>query len=117
MTSLIACVTSDLGTWEHVKRVIAGQDWERIYVICDAQAKTQFSSPKDIEFLQVDTTKLLPELASEMHQKMSGIKDFEVAVNFVSGSGKEHMAFMSAVLKLGVGVRMVVLTKDGVREL
>ena len=41
----------------------------------------------------------------------------EVAVNIVSGNGKEHMAIISALLKLGVGIRLMAVTKDGVREL
>jgi len=40
-----------------------------------------------------------------------------VALNLVSGNGKEHMAILSALLKLGIGVRLMAVTKDGVREL
>ena len=35
----------------------------------------------------------------------------------VSGTGKEHMCVLAALLKLGVGVRLVALTKEGVQQL
>ena len=118
MTSLIACLTSDSGTWEHVKRVIEQGEWEKIFLIVDNNAADNFSCSKDIDFIKIDSKKLLPDLSKEIKQALYGkIKDFEVAVNFISGSGKEHMAMMSAVLKLGLGVRLVVLTKDGIKEL
>ena len=41
--------------------------------------------------------------------------DFEVAVTLASGTGKEHMALISALLSIPVGIRLVVYTKDGVQ--
>jgi len=38
-------------------------------------------------------------------------------VNIVSGDGKEHMALISALLKLGLGIRFVALTKEGIKEI
>ena len=118
MTSLIVCVSDDNGTWGHVKRVIESEEWDRVYVVACSDAAKGFSCPKDTSLIAVDGSKHIPDIEKEIIAGLSGrISDFEVAVNFVSGRGKEHMAFMSAVLKLGVGVRLVVLTKDGVREL
>lgn len=118
MTSLIACLTSDSGTWEHVKRVIEQGEWEKVFLIADDNASSNFSCSKEVEFITINSKKLLPDLSKDMSMALRGkIKDFEAAVNFISGSGKEHMALMSAVLKLGLGVRLVVLTKEGVREL
>jgi hypothetical protein len=117
MIPLIVCLTDDSGTWGHARRVIEDGEWGEVYAITDGKAK-DFSAARKIDLITVDTGRLLPDLAAEMHSKLRGkVKDFEVAVNFISGSGKEHMAMMSAVLKLGVGVRLVVLTKEGVREL
>jgi len=36
-------------------------------------------------------------------------------LNIVSGDGREHMAIISALLQLGLGIRLVALTKEGVR--
>jgi len=39
---------------------------------------------------------------------------FEVAVSLASGNGKEHMALISALLSIPVGIRLVVYTKNGI---
>ena len=36
----------------------------------------------------------------------------EIAVNFVSGDGREHMALVSALMKMGVGFRLIGLNKE-----
>jgi len=118
MTSLIACLTSDHGAREHVKRVIEQSEWEKVFLIANNSAADSFSCSKEVEFIRIDSNKLLPELSKDIKQGLDGkIKDFEVAVNFISGSGKEHMAMISAVLKLGLGIRLIALTRDGVMEL
>ncbi|MEA3515394.1 MAG: hypothetical protein U9R34_07990, partial [Nanoarchaeota archaeon] len=80
MTSLIACLTSDSGTWEHVKRVIEQEEWKKIFLITNSNAADNFSSSKDIEFIKIDSKKLLPDLSKDIRQALYGkIKDFEVA--------------------------------------
>jgi hypothetical protein len=37
-------------------------------------------------------------------------------VNLISGTGKEHMAAISAVLKLGLAIRLVGVNEGGVIE-
>ena len=60
----------------------------------------------------------LNELREDILKNLKGrIKDVEVDVNFVSGTGREHMALMSALLKLGTGIRLKALTKEGVEEI
>ena len=44
------------------------------------------------------------------------VAGMEVAVSLASGDGKEHMAMISALLKLPIGVKFVALTKEGVAE-
>ena len=53
----------------------------------------------------------------EISKNLKGkIKDTEVDVNFVSGTGREHMALIGALLKSGTGIRLKVLTKEGIEE-
>ena len=83
----------------------------------DLIAKT-FKAEKNAEFVVVDFKKPVFELIEDIRKSLIGkITDLEVALNIVSGTGKEHMAILSALLKLGVGVRLMAVTKDGVREL
>ena len=57
-------------------------------------------------------------IIEDVVKQLSGkLKGFEVALNLASGSGKEHMAIISALIKLGVGFRLVVLTKEGIKEI
>ena len=49
----------------------------------------------------------------EARKELSG--DFEVAISLASGNGKEHMALISALLSIPVGIRLVVYTKEGIK--
>ena len=69
-----------------------------------------------IEETKMQSAQRLKELRDEMKGKLDGKLDGEVAVNFVSGTGREHMALVSALLQLGVGIRLIALTKEGVEE-
>ncbi|MDP6641997.1 MAG: hypothetical protein QGF74_01280 [Candidatus Nanoarchaeia archaeon] len=117
MTNLIACLSTGKGTWGHVSRLIQDGEWENIYLITNDFGKENFSNEKKAELIVINPIKPVKELITELETKLKGKTDGEIALNLVSGSGKEHMAILSALLKLGVGVRLVGLTKDGVEEL
>ena len=118
MTDLIACLSSDEKSWAHVARLIKEQDWTKVLLITNDFGKKNFKSEKDIEFIVVDIKKPVFGLIEDIRQGLKGkITGIEVALNLVSGSGKDHMAILSALLKLGVGVRLMAVTKDGVKEL
>ena len=55
------------------------------------------------------------ELKKEIMDKLKGrLSEFEAALSLASGNGKEHMALISALLSIPVGIRLVVYTKEGV---
>jgi len=116
MTDLIACLSTGKGTWEHVARVINCMEWNNIFLITNEFAKDKFKSEKKVELIVIDDKKTIPEMASDIRRRLEGkINDLEVGLNIVSGEGREHMAIISALLQLGLGIRLVVLTKEGVR--
>ncbi len=118
MTDLVACISSDEKSWGHVERLINEEDWQKIFIITDDHGKKTFKAEKNVEFVAVDFKKPVFELIEDIRNGLKGrITDLEVALNIVSGTGKEHMAILSALLKLGVGVRLMAVTKEGVREL
>ncbi len=118
MTDLVACLSSGEKSWAHVARLIKEQDWKKVFVITNDYGKKNFKAEKKLEFIVVDFQKPVFELIEDIRKGLKGkITDFEVALNIVSGSGKEHMAILSALLKLGIGIRLMAVTKDGVREL
>ena len=61
-----------------------------------------------------DLEEIRDYIKSQLQGKLTGT---EVAVNLISGSGKEHMAIMSAILQLGYGMRFMALTKEKVKEI
>jgi|SRR3989338_3007507 len=118
MTTLVACLSSGKGTWGHVGRLIADGDWKKVILITNDFGKENFTPEKPADFIIVDSTQGLKELRNQIGDQLKlKIKDTEVAVNLVSGTGKEHMAIISALLKLGLGIRLIALTKDGIEEI
>ena len=118
MTELVIYLSSGKGTWNYVLKLINEHEWDKIFVVTDEFGKKNFKSHKNVELIIVDSSKPLVEFAKELTAKLSGkIKGIEVGVNFISGSGKEHMALMSALLKLGVGVRLIALEPNGISEI
>ncbi len=118
MTELVACLSIGKGTWGHVSRIIQDEKWEKVFLVTNDYGKENFNKDNKTEFIVVNANQGLNELKEEIYTKLKElIKGTEVAVNFVSGAGKEHMALMSALLKLGIGIRFIALTKEGIQEL
>jgi len=118
MTELIACLSTGKGTWGHVNRLMQDQEWDNIFLITNDFGKENFTAEKPVEFIVIDANKGMKEVRDELYTKLKEkIKGTEVALNIVSGTGKEHMALLSAVLKLGVGIRLTALTKEGIEEI
>ena len=110
---LVALLSTGKGTWAQVAGLLNYGDWENVILIGNDFAK-KFSTDKDHEFIEVKSSRLV-EIKEELQKKLKGkIKGTEVALSIASGDGKEHMALISALLSLPVGVRFTALTKDGV---
>lgn len=118
MTDLIACLSSGKRTWEHVKQLIEKENWEQVFLITDEFGKDNFKTNKNINFILVNNLDPINVYTDKIVNGLYGkIKGIEVALNIVSGSGKEHMGILSALLKLGLAIRLVALTKDGIKEI
>ena len=118
MVTLIANLSVGKGTWGHVGRLIEDPQWDKIILLTNEYGKENFNKNDKAEFLVVNPGSGLQELRDDMYKSLKEkITDSEVAVNFISGSGKEHMALIAALLKLGVGIRLIALTKEGIKEI
>ncbi|MBI2653682.1 hypothetical protein HYX02_02610 [Candidatus Woesearchaeota archaeon] len=118
MTDLVACLSSGEKSWGHVARLIKEQDWKNIFLITNDFGKQNFKPEKQVNFVVVDFQKPVAELINDIVKGLKGkFSDFEIALNIVSGGGKEHMAILSALLRLGVGIRLMAVTKEGIKEL
>ena len=114
---LVALLSTGKGTWGQVAGVINKGEWDNVFIIGSDFAK-DFKTEKETEFIQVDLDKKLVELREEFSKKLSGkLKGTEVALTIASGDGKEHMALISSLLHIPVGIRFAALTKNGIVDL
>ena len=114
---LIALLSKDEETWGQVSGLIKHGEWENIIILGEKFAK-KFVADKPFEFVEVALEKKLRDLKDEFMKKLRGkIEGTEVALSIASGDGKEHMALISALINLPVGIRFAALTKDGVIDL
>ncbi|MBS1266810.1 MAG: hypothetical protein MAG795_00779 [Candidatus Woesearchaeota archaeon] len=117
MTELIACLSTGKGTWKKVVDLIKCYEWEQVFLVAPEFALKKFSMDRPIEFVVIDQNKNVEQLVLDITKQMKEkIKGTQVALNFVSGSGKEHMAVISAVLKMGLALRLVMPGKEDVVE-
>ncbi len=111
---LIALLSSGKGTWGQVAGLVNRGEWDNIILIGSEFAE-KFSLDKKHDFIKVNTNQGMVELKQEIAKKLQGkVQGVEVALSIASGEGREHMALISALLSLPVGVRFVALTKEGI---
>lgn len=118
MTSLIAALGKGKGTWPHVKRLIEEEEWEKIFLVTDDFGVKNFQAEKELSYIAIDKNRYMSQIKQDIKGQLKGkIPDTEVALNIVSGDGKLHMALLSAVISSGLGIRIVTLTPEGIKEL
>lgn len=114
---LVCLLSTGKGTWAQVAGLMTHGEWDKIVVVGSDFAK-DFKHEKEFEFIKVDLSKKIKDLKEELSEKLkSKFNGTEVALTIASGSGKEHMALISALLHLPVGIRFAALTKEGVIDL
>ncbi|MEW5896390.1 MAG: hypothetical protein AB1668_01745 [Nanoarchaeota archaeon] len=108
MPTLIACLSTGKGTWTEVAKLIQYGNWSKVFLITLPFGRDNFKPDNKTELLVIDENLELKSLKEELKKQLTGkIADFEIALNFSSGSGKEHMAVVEAVLELGLNFRLV----------
>ncbi len=115
MNELVACIGNDSGK-AHVEKLIGSFDWDNIILVRieNAEIKTGKKHTTIAANPKNNSEQLSEELRRELKKHIKGA---QIGINFFSGNGKLHMAAVSALLKLGVGIRLVVLTPDGIKEI
>lgn len=119
MTHLVICYNKDnYGNYENIKKIISSRIFENIYVISTKEIDTEFSGFKT-KTIVVDFNKSVEDLFADIFiglKKIFGndkIVDLDIAVNISSSNGKENTALLSALMKLGYGIRLIDLDKNG----
>ena len=97
--------------------LIKEQEWDNIFLITNEFGKENFQPKKQVEYILINANRFLPDLIEDIKAQLKEkVNPTDVAVNLISGSGKEHMAILSALLKLGLGIRLTALTTKGIKE-
>jgi hypothetical protein len=114
MTTLVACLSTGKGSWAQVLKIINSQEWENIFLVTNAFGKEKFACSKKVELIVVDADRQpLSAMIQDIKSALSGkINDLEVALNISSGTGKEHMAVIAALIKSGLGFRLIDANDD-----
>ena len=115
---LVAFVGSDKENWGQITALIKRGDFEKIVLVKNKNSE-EFLETDKCDSMRIDSDAPLLELKKDIMTKIKSKigGDFEVALSLASGNGKEHMALISALLSLPVGIRLVVFTKEGVQQI
>ncbi len=117
MASLVVALGEGKGTWAQVS-LLANGEWDFVYFVTTPFFKGKFSCERPSEEVVIDdqldvqemVSLIVDRLGSKLSEKV-GLDD--VGLNFVSGSGKLHMAILAALMKCGVGIRLVAMNSSG----
>lgn len=115
MTELIACFTTD-EHHKHLHRLINEAEWDRIFIVTTPEIKNKHKFAKEIIYIIVNPNKHIQYYIEDIRKHLKGFF-LEVGINLVNGTGKDHMALISAVMKAGLSFRLVAVTRKGVEEI
>lgn len=118
MTDLVACLSTGKGTWVNVLQLVKKEDFENVFLIVNSWAKENLKLERpNLSMVVVDGNDKVQIISDKIINGLKGkIKDFEVAVNIDSGSGKEHTAIITALMKLGLAIRFVGIEGEEIVE-
>jgi len=118
MTELVALLSTGKGTWTEVIRLMNGHEWDKIILITNEFGKENFKPKENTELIVINFEEsiemIIDHLIKQLKDRITGT---EVALNLASGAGKEHMALLSSLLKLGVGIRLITYSINNIKEL
>jgi hypothetical protein len=130
MAHLIATLGKDVdldmgaNTWTNLNKIIHSELFDKIYLVTNDFGIKNYVKPHvkphiSITLVQLDFNKASEDLVPELyvilkkHFMQDKVQDLDMAVNITSGTGKEHSVVISTLMKLGYGIRLVDLDKDG----
>lgn len=111
----VAYIGEDKENWGQVKGIASRIECEKIILVMNKKA-VGFPVNEKTEIVKVNSDKPLLDLKEEIKNNLKAKlgKDFDCAVSLASGNGKEHMALISALLGVPIGIRLVAFTQKGI---
>lgn len=116
MTDLIACLSTGKGTWLEVSKIMKSADWTKIFLIAPKFSMEKFTHDKKFEFVEINPDGEIEDIKKAIVEKLTNKLDIDTAISIASGSGKEHIAVISAALTLGTGIRLISLKNNNMVE-
>ncbi len=111
----VAFVGNDKENWGQITALLNRLEYDRAILV--SSSNEDFPINEKCKLIKINSDKSLIDMKEQIREKLkkelSG--DFEVSLSLASGNGKEHMALLSALLNVPVGVRLVVFTKEGIQ--
>jgi len=108
----MAVLGAGKGTWGHVARLIAEEQWDKIVLISNDWGKANFKPAKECDWILLNNRSGFDMLKDMIKEKLP---EGKIAVSLVSGSGKEHMALVAALKEAGREIELVTLTGQGTK--
>jgi hypothetical protein len=111
----VAFLGNDKENWGQISALVNRIDQAKIFLVKDKAVK-DFPTNEKCVVVEIDSSLPLLKLKQQIQEKLKPLlsKEFEVAVSIASGSGKDHMALIAALLALPVGIKIVAYTKEGI---
>lgn len=114
MAQLIAFIDNEKPKQNHVLKII-NEQWDNIFLLINSEI--EFDVPTNCTAIRFDGKLPTKDLKEFFYSSFSNKLTFDVGINLICGSGKEHMALITALLQTGVGIRYVIATSQGMEEL
>jgi hypothetical protein len=118
MTDLVACLGAGTGTWTDVLQLATRPDFTRTFLIVNEWTQNSLKIDRpNIHIIVIKSDGKTSDIRDQIAQQLKGqIRDLEVAVNMDSGTGREHTALLTALMRIGVSFRFVTLENGQVEE-
>ncbi len=115
MVSLVALMSSDTKNWKEVADLIKCTKWDNVYLICNSLAFNSINL-ENVKKYQFNEQNPIMSIFGLTDTFKNEIMDFEVCINLSSGTGIQHMALVSSILKSGLGLRFVHCENNQLKE-
>ncbi|MBN2141823.1 hypothetical protein JW711_00695 [Candidatus Woesearchaeota archaeon] len=120
MTDLVACLGAGKGTWTGVLRLASRSEFENVFLVMSEWTRQNLKLEKqNVHSIVVnsDTNTSTSMLRDSIVSQLKGrVKGMEVAVNIDSGTGREHTAVMTSLMRLGLSFRFVAWENEKIEE-
>jgi len=113
--NLVAFLGTDTENLGQITALVNKGEWDNVLLLKNKSTQ-DIQTSKPYKSLDIDASIPLLQLKDQMKQALKPhlSNEFEVALSLSSGTGKEHMALISALLSTPVGIKIAAFTKNGI---